>query len=48
MKHKTSVAFDEDTLISIRELVRTGSFRNKSHVVEYAVKKLIDEEKNGA
>jgi len=41
MKFKTSVTFDEDTIYGIRELVRSGHFRNKSHVVEYAVKNLI-------
>ena len=45
MKFKTSVSFDEETITNIRELVRRGLFRNKSHVVEYAVRKLI---KNGA
>ena len=42
MKFKTSVSFDEDTILGIRELLRKGHFRNKSHVVEYAVKKLIE------
>jgi Arc/MetJ-type ribon-helix-helix transcriptional regulator len=44
MKHKTSVSFEEETIIKIRELIRSGKFRNKSHVVEYAVKKLVEEE----
>lgn len=43
MKHKTSVSFEEETIIKIRELIRTGKFRNKSHVVEYAIQKLIEE-----
>lgn len=43
MKHKTSVAFDKETIEGIRGLVRTGSFRNKSHVVEFAVKKLLED-----
>jgi len=42
MKYKTSVSFDEDTIQGILELVRNGRFRNKSHVVEYAVQKLIE------
>lgn len=45
MKHKTSVSFDEETILKIRELIRSGSFRNKSHVVEYAIKKLVEERK---
>jgi len=43
MKHKTSVSFDEETIIGIRDLMRLGLFRNKSHVVEYSVKKLVKE-----
>ncbi len=42
MKLKTSVALDEETLTAMRELVRAGVFRNKSHVMEYAVKELIE------
>ncbi|MFC1691214.1 hypothetical protein ACFL0W_03450 [Nanoarchaeota archaeon] len=45
MKHKTSVALEEDTIISIRELVRKGIFRNKSHAIEFSIKKLIEENK---
>lgn len=45
MKHKTSITLDTETLLSMRELVRDGSFRNKSHVMEFAVKKLIEERK---
>ena len=47
MKYKTSVSFDEETINAIRNLTKTDSFRNKSHVIEYAVKKLIKEVKNG-
>ena len=43
MKHKTSVSFNENTIEGIRDLIRNGTFRNKSHVVEYAVIKLIEE-----
>lgn len=46
MKHKTSISLDEETLIGIRELLRDSSFRNKSHLMEFAIKKLI-EERNG-
>lgn len=43
MKHKTSVALELETIMEIQSLVRTGKFRNKSHVMEYAVKKLVKE-----
>jgi len=46
MKFKTSVTFDLETIEGIRKLVREGNYRNKSHVVELAVKKLIIEERN--
>jgi len=40
MKFKTSVTFDQKTIEDIRELIRTSDlFRNKSHVVEEAIKK---------
>jgi Arc/MetJ-type ribon-helix-helix transcriptional regulator len=45
MKLKTSVSFSRATIVDIGALVRSGRFRNKSHVVEYAVKKLIEEVK---
>ena len=47
MKYKTSVSFDMKTIEGIRELIRGGSFRNKSHVVEYAVIKLLGRENAG-
>jgi len=42
MKHIVSVSLDEETVFKIREILRKGSFRNKSHVVEEAVKKMFD------
>ncbi|MBC8500929.1 MAG: ribbon-helix-helix protein, CopG family [Nanoarchaeota archaeon] len=39
MKHIISVSVDEDTVIKIREILRKSSCRNKSHVVEEAVRK---------
>ena len=43
MKFKTSVALDEETIIAIRELVREGRFRNKSHAMEYSINRLLNE-----
>jgi Arc/MetJ-type ribon-helix-helix transcriptional regulator len=37
MKHIVSVSLGEDTVGKIRELLRKGRFRNKSHVVEEAI-----------
>ncbi len=43
MKFKMSVSLDEETIVLIRDAFRTGSFRNKSHVVEHAVKSYLKE-----
>lgn len=49
MKHKISITIDEELVSEIVKALSTGKFRNKSHVVEYAVKKLLEEqgEQNG-
>ena len=43
MKHIVSVSLDEATIVKIRELLRNSSLRNKSHVVEEAIKKFWSE-----
>lgn len=40
MKKIISISADEGTLVKICEILDRGTFRNKSHVVEEAVKKL--------
>jgi Arc/MetJ-type ribon-helix-helix transcriptional regulator len=42
MKQKLPITMDDGTVQNILRTVATGKFRNKSHVVEYAVKKLIE------
>ena len=44
MKQKISLTIDEKTVHDILKTISTGKFRNKSHVVEYAVKKLLEEQ----
>lgn len=44
MKSKLSITLDEETLLEIEKQLNSGRFRNKSHVVEYAVKKLLEVE----
>jgi Arc/MetJ-type ribon-helix-helix transcriptional regulator len=44
MKAKLSITIDENTVLDILETLRNGKFRNKSHFIEYAVKKLLEEE----
>jgi len=42
MKHRISISIDEELILKIRELMRKENiFRNKSHVVEYAIQELI-------
>ena len=44
MKSKLSITLDEETVLEIQKQLSSGRFRNKSHVVEYAVKKLLEVE----
>jgi len=45
MKQVFTVSLDEETVRKIREFARKSSFRNKSHLVEEAVKKFLEKEK---
>ncbi|MEK6792645.1 MAG: ribbon-helix-helix domain-containing protein [Nanoarchaeota archaeon] len=47
MKRKISVSLDEKTLEKIEEYMLDESFRNKSHVIEFALIKFIKEKENG-
>ncbi len=51
MKHRISITLDENTLLSIQDKLRTesrsGIFRNKSHFIEYAVKKFLEDNNGG-
>ena len=44
MKQKISITLDEETVYDILKSISSGKYRNKSHVVEYAVKKLLEVE----
>ena len=48
MKTKLSVSLDGRILDLLEKELNSGRFRNKSHAVEYAVKKLLEEENGGA
>ncbi len=41
MKHKISISVDEETLLKIKEAMREGRFRNKSHAFEYAIHEIL-------
>jgi Arc/MetJ-type ribon-helix-helix transcriptional regulator len=43
MKERTSFTFDKETIELLDFLVDFGHFRNKSHAVEEAIKKLAKE-----
>jgi hypothetical protein len=45
MKHKLSITVGEDTLLQIREVLRSKAFRNKSHFFEVAATQLIKDRK---
>jgi len=44
MKHKLSITIDEEAVLNILKAIESGKFRNKSHFVEYAVKKMLEEQ----
>ncbi|MFC1769079.1 hypothetical protein ACFLZX_04925 [Nanoarchaeota archaeon] len=46
MKLKLSITLDEETVGHIEGLIQAGTFRNRSHAVEYSVKKLMEERQN--
>ena len=43
MKHRISISLDEETVLKLKEKVRTSSeFRNQSHFVEEAIKRVVE------
>jgi Arc/MetJ-type ribon-helix-helix transcriptional regulator len=46
MKYKLSISVDESTILKIREGMRKGLFRNKSHAFEYAINEVLKENVN--
>ena len=45
MKQKISISIDEGKIKLIEKLLNDGKFRNKSHVIEYSLDKLLKEVK---
>ena len=43
MKTKISISLDENTLKNIEKILEEGLFRNKSHLIEYSIKKFLEE-----
>ena len=46
MRYKLSITIDEDTISKVQDLLRSKTYRNKSHFFEIAASKLINEVKN--
>lgn len=46
MKYKVSICVDEETLVKIKEGVRKGKFRNRSHAFEYSILKIMGGEQD--
>ena len=44
MKQKVSLTIGEDNLAKVNEILEQGLFRNKSHVMEYALIKFLQEQ----
>ena len=46
MKKKLSISIEEEKISKIDAYIEEGTFRNKSHLIEFAVDKLIKEREN--
>jgi Arc/MetJ-type ribon-helix-helix transcriptional regulator len=46
MKKKVSVSIEEKTIDKLDDYVKEGQFRNKSHVIEFALNKYMRENEN--
>jgi len=45
MKTKISISIDESTNSQIDDLLKDGTFRNKSHLIELALNRFMEERK---
>ena len=43
MKHRLSITLDKETVSKLKKAVRSSEFRNQSHFVETAIRKLVGE-----
>jgi Arc/MetJ-type ribon-helix-helix transcriptional regulator len=44
VKQKISITVDEEMISMIEEMLKDAQFRNRSHVVEYSIKRFLNEE----
>ena len=42
MKLQETITVEEDIMLKVKEKLRDGTFRNKSHLFEFAVRKLLE------
>ena len=42
MKKKISISIEEETIAKLDNYLSDGYFRNKSHIVEFAINKFIE------
>ena len=47
MKKRVSATVDAKTEKEIEKILKEGNYRNKSHIIEEAIKLLAEEVKNG-
>ena len=48
MKQKLSITIDRKTIKLIEASIKEGLFRNKSHVVEFSINKILKEKEQNA
>lgn len=44
MKIKVSISMEDKTIKEVEDRIKDGVFRNKSHFIELATKKLLEEQ----
>ena len=42
MKQKLSISMEEELVTVVETIVKEGRFRNKSHIIEYALKRFLE------
>ncbi len=47
-KQKISITIDKEFIVLIEDIVKSGKFRNRSHVLEFALSGLMGKERSVA
>jgi len=45
MKQKISISIEKDSIDRLEKCLENGKFRNKSHVIEYALNKFLEKKR---